>query len=157
MRRWYGEGPLHFVILAVSLAVAGYAGVRLLDGDWFAITVWFVGAAVLHDLLLVPLYGLADRALRRVPGIRRRSLTNTLRVPTALSGLLLLVWFPLILGPDPRYERATALPGGVFLLRWLVISALLFAISALWRLTRPLRRRRSTADARLTDASSTRG
>lgn len=25
-RRWYGEGPLHLLLMAASLALAGYAG-----------------------------------------------------------------------------------------------------------------------------------
>lgn len=147
LRRWYGDGLVHLVVLLASFAVAGYAGVRLLNGDWFGILIWFVGAALLHDLLLVPLYALADRVVRAVPGVRRLSLTNTVRVPAALSGLLLLVWFPLILGQAARYERSTGLPGGVFLTRWLLITAALFALSALWRLTRPLRRHGTTDSA----------
>ncbi|WP_328541014.1 hypothetical protein [Streptomyces sp. NBC_00344] len=139
MRRWYGAGPLHCGVLLASFAAAGFAGVRLLDGDRFLIAVWFVGAAVLHDLLLVPLYALADRALRAMPGVRAGGWINTFRVPAALSGLLLLVWFPLILGPAPRYERSTGLPAGVFLSHWLLITAALFAVSLLWRLAGALR------------------
>ena len=36
---------------------------RLLAGDWFGVALWFVGAALLHDLVLLPLYAAADRAL----------------------------------------------------------------------------------------------
>ncbi|WP_328375660.1 hypothetical protein OHB13_03925 [Streptomyces sp. NBC_00440] len=148
MRRFerrYGTGPLQLTVLLVSFAVAGYAGVRLLAGDWSGIVVWFAGAALVQDLVLIPLYSLADRALRALPGVVRGGWTNTLRVPAALSGLLLLVWFPLILGPPERYGRATGLPGGVFLTRWLLITAALFALSAGWRAARALRRSPITA------------
>ena len=50
-----------------SFALAGYAGVRLLADDWLAVAVWFVGAALLHDLVLLPLYSAADRAVVRGP------------------------------------------------------------------------------------------
>ncbi|MFH9384000.1 hypothetical protein ACH4KC_26460, partial [Streptomyces griseoaurantiacus] len=91
--------PLQLLLLACSFALAGYAGTRLLAGDWFGIVLWFVGAALLHDLVLVPLYGGLDRAAVRAFGtLGRREWAGYVRVPAALSGLLLLVWFPLIGG-----------------------------------------------------------
>jgi len=40
---------------------------------WQSILVWFLGAVVLHDLVLFPLYALADRAhTAGVHGLRRR-------------------------------------------------------------------------------------
>lgn len=92
VRRWYGEGPLHLLLMAASFALAGYAGVRLLAGDTFGVIVWFVGAALVHDLVLVPVYASADRLLCRCAG-RRSGLVNFVRVPAFLSGLLLLVCF----------------------------------------------------------------
>ncbi|MEU5952531.1 hypothetical protein [Streptomyces sp. NPDC047525] len=144
-RRWYGEGPLQLLVLLGSFALAGYAGVRLLDGDWLLIAVWFVGAALVHDLLFVPAYALADRALRAAAGGRRnrREWINFVRVPAFLSGLLLLVWFPLIAGQVERYESSTGLPAGDFLVRWLVVTALLFAGSALCRVLQTRRRARN--------------
>ena len=54
------------------------------------------------------------------------------RVPAALSGLLLLVWFPLISGMvDRRYRLATGLSPDGFLARWMLITAVLFGGSAL--------------------------
>ncbi|RNG21689.1 hypothetical protein [Streptomyces botrytidirepellens] len=131
-RRRYGDSPPHLLLLLGSFALTAYAGVRLLRGDWLGIVLWFVGAAVLHDLVLLPLYGLADRALRRaVPA--PASYVTFVRVPAFVSGLLLLVWFPLIAGTQrSRYERAAGLSADVFLPRWLLITAGLFAVSALW-------------------------
>ena len=60
--------PLQILLLACSFALAGYAGVRLLADDWFGVALWFVGAAVVHDLVLLPLYAAADRALVRTAG-----------------------------------------------------------------------------------------
>ncbi|WP_327727461.1 hypothetical protein OG250_09895 [Streptomyces sp. NBC_00487] len=144
--------PLQLLLLACSFALAGYAGVRLLADDWFEVALWFVGAAVVHDLVLLPLYAAADRALVRTVAsaghgtvasaghrvgappapARQRGRAAYVRVPAALSGLLLVVWFPLISGRvADRYESATALSASGFLARWLLITALLFGGSAL--------------------------
>lgn len=147
LRRWYGAGPLQLLVLLASFALAGYAGVRLLDGDGLLVAVWFVGAALVHDLLFVPAYALVDRALRTAAGRRgrpgRREWINFVRVPAFLSGLLLLVWFPLITGQVERYESATGLSADVFLTRWLIVTAALFAGSALCRVLQVRRLRRS--------------
>lgn len=125
--------PLQILLLACSFALAGYAGVRLLEGDWFQVLLWFVGAAFLHDLVLLPLYATADRAVVRAFGAgARREWTAYVRVPAAFSALLLLVWFPLVAGRvDARYHSATGLSADGFLGRWLLVSAALFAGSAL--------------------------
>uniref|UniRef100_A0AAU3H351 Lipoprotein n=1 Tax=Streptomyces sp. NBC_01401 TaxID=2903854 RepID=A0AAU3H351_9ACTN len=147
LRRWYGEGPLHLLLMVSSFALAGYAGVRLLDGDTLMILVWFVGAALVHDLLLVPLYSAADRALR-VPFARRPRLVNHVRVPLLLSGLLLLMWFPLITRHTERYEPASGLSPDRFLGNWLLITAALFAVSALRLVVRTLLERRRARNGR---------
>lgn len=141
LRRWYGEGPLHLLLLAATFALAGYAGVRLLAGDTFAIAVWFIGSALLHDLVLLPLYASADLVLRRALKPRTR-LVNYIRVPAFLSGLLLLMWWPLITRHAVRYEPYSGLSLDVFLGNWLLITGLLFAGSALLLVLRTARSRR---------------
>lgn len=125
--------PFQLLLLAASFTLAAYAGVRLLADDWFGVALWFVGAALLHDLVLLPLYAVADRAVVRGLGAAgRREWALYVRVPAALSGLLLLVWFPLISGMvDRRYRSATGLSPDGFLARWLLITAVLFGVSAL--------------------------
>ncbi|PBC85716.1 hypothetical protein SAMN05428954_1564 [Streptomyces sp. 2112.3] len=147
--RRYGEGPLHLLLMLASFALTGYAGVRLLaGGQWPLVLAWFAGAALLHDLVLLPLYALADRVVVRWTAGNgpHRARTAYVRVPAALSGLLLLVWFPLIAGSAgggsaAHYEATTRLPGGVFLTRWLLVTAGLCALSALWLLVRTVQRR----------------
>lgn len=147
LRRWYGEGPLHLLLMVSSFALAGYAGVRLLDGDTLMILVWFVGAAFVHDLVLVPLYSAADRALR-IPFTRRPSLVNFVRVPLLLSGLLLLMWFPLITRHAERYEPASGMSPDRFLGNWLLITAALFSVSALSLVVRTVVARRRARNGR---------
>lgn len=142
--------PLQLLLLACSFALAGYAGVRLLANDWLGVALWIVGAALLHDLVLLPLYAGADRAVVRGLGaVGRREWAMYVRVPAALSGLLLLVWFPLISGMvGRRYRLATGLSPDSFLARWLLITAVLFGGSALLialRLRRAAKRRPPTA------------
>lgn len=142
--------PLQLLLLACSFALAGYAGVRLLTDDWFGVALWIVGAALLHDLVLLPLYAGADRAVVRGLGAAgRREWAMYVRFPAALSGLLLLMWFPLISGMvDRRYRLATGLSPDGFLTRWLLITAVLFGGSALLlalRLRRAAKRRPPTA------------
>nr|WP_237527233.1 hypothetical protein [Streptomyces sp. SID2119] len=141
VRRWYGEGPLHLLLLAATFCLAGYAGVRLLDGDTLGVLLWFAGSAVLHDLVLLPVYAGADRALRAALG-PRRDLVNFVRVPVFLSGLLLLIWFPLITRrTERRYVAASGTSPDLYLSHWLLITGVLFALSALWLLVRVFRSR----------------
>jgi hypothetical protein len=129
---------IQLLALLASFVVAGYAGVRLLTGNVIGTGAWFVGSAVVHDLVLFPLYAGIDAALvmllRRRPewatvaGVRW---LNYLRVPAVISGLLLLVWSPLILRvSDSAYHTASGLSAQPFLSRWLAVTAALFAISA---------------------------
>jgi hypothetical protein len=139
-------GPFQLLLLCCSFALAAYAGVRLLADDWFGVALWFVGAALLHDLVLLPLYAAADRAVVRGMGAAgHREWTPYVRVPAAFSGLLLLVWFPLVSGRvDRRYRLGAGLSADGFLARWLLISAVLFGVSALLlvlRLRRATKRR----------------
>ncbi|GAA3507497.1 hypothetical protein [Streptomyces showdoensis] len=136
-RRRYGASPLHLLLLLASFALACYAGVRLLKGDSLAVAAWFAGAALLHDLVLLPLYAYADLALQRALGrrpadrpTRPRPGINHIRVPAFVSGVLLLVYWPLILRQVGHYSASTGLPADVFLGRWLLITACLFAASA---------------------------
>jgi len=64
VRAFYGTNPLHLLTLLAALALAAYAALRLVsDPTWPVILTWFVGAIIAHDLVLFPLYALADRSL----------------------------------------------------------------------------------------------
>ncbi|MFD7898552.1 hypothetical protein [Streptomyces sp. NPDC059743] len=141
-RARYGGSPLHLLLILCSFALTAYAGVRLLGTNALAVAVWFVGAALVHDLVLLPLYTLLDRAVRRLlpagattstdRASDRAALINHVRVPGLVSLLLLLVWYPLVLRRVPGYTVTTGLSADVFLGRWLLVTAALFAASAVW-------------------------
>ncbi|MFI0227785.1 hypothetical protein [Streptomyces lydicus] len=151
-RTRYGASPLHLLIVLCSFALAVYAGLRLLEGDTLGVVIWFVGAALLHDLVFLPLYTVTDRVLQSVfrrgkdMADRPRPVTgriNYIRVPAFVALLLLLVWYPLILSRVPGFTSYTGLPADVFWRRWLLITAALFAGSAvcllvtMWRAHSP--------------------
>ena len=133
--RWYGANPLHLLALLGCFGLAGYAAARLVPSRPLGVTVWFLGAAAGHDLILVPLYTLADKsaaaAIRhRAPRLPALPWINYLRVPAGLSLLLLLVWFPLILRLHTRYQAATTLSPNPYLWHWLAVTGTLFLLSA---------------------------
>jgi hypothetical protein len=147
--RWYGASPLHLLALLACFGLAGYAAVRLVSSHPVAVVVWFLGAAIGHDLLLMPLYSLADRpamaAVRhREPQLPATPWINYVRVPAALSGLLLLVWFPLILRLQSPYHASTTLSADPYVWHWLAVTGTLFLLSAVAFAVR-LRRQSRTA------------
>ncbi|WP_218040330.1 hypothetical protein [Actinomadura sp. WMMB 499] len=141
LRGLYGAGPPHVLALAVCFALAGYAALRIFSTTpWPFVLAWFAGCVVAHDLVLFPLYAVADRALtgalragraRTRAGPPRVSPLNHLRVPFAASGLLLLLFFPMIAQWRERdYTAASGRTEDPYLGRWLLVTAALFAGSA---------------------------
>jgi peroxiredoxin len=133
--RWYGAGPLHLLTMLGCFALAGYAAAELLPNNAVGIPVWLVGAVIGHDLLLMPLYTLADRSAMAVfrhskPRLPAVPWINYLRVPAALSGMLLLIWFPLIFRLPTRFPDTTTLSLDPYLWHWLAVTGALFLLSA---------------------------
>lgn len=138
VRRRYGEHPAHFVVLVLSFIPVTLALGQLLDERPVDVATWLAGGALLHDGLLLPLYVLLDLALltlwRRRPG--RVAWLNFVRIPLAVSGMLLLMFSPLILRQAESYEYKTGRPLDDFVGRWLLVTAILAAVSAVWYLAR---------------------
>jgi hypothetical protein len=133
--RWYGAGPLHLLTMVGCFALAGYAAAELLPNNAIGIPVWFAGAVIGHDLILMPMYTVADRSAMAVFRHRRPQLPavpwiNYLRIPAALSGMLLLIWFPLIFRLPGRFTATTTLSLDPFLWHWLGVTGALFLLSA---------------------------
>ncbi len=138
LRRHYGAGPLHLLTLVACFALAGYATSRLvISGPPEKAVVWFLVAIVGHDLVLWPLYALADRsavrlARRRPERLPRVPWVNHVRVPVVICVALLTVSFPLVLRmSEPAYHAATGLTEAPFLDRFLLVVGVVFAASAL--------------------------
>ncbi|TDB73592.1 hypothetical protein [Micromonospora sp. KC721] len=153
-RRRYGATAGHLLLLLGCFAVAGWVALRLAaEPTAGRMLLWFLGAVILHDLLLFPAYALVDRALRTIlaggrpstghpagRGRPRPSALNHVRVPTLAAGLLLLVYLPGVLGwGDSTYSAATGLQPRPMLARWVALTGVLFAASAAVYVLRRLR------------------
>jgi hypothetical protein len=133
--RWYGANPLHLLALLACFALAGYGALQLVPSRPLGVAIWFAGAVVGHDLVLIPLYSIADRSVvaavrHRAPSLPPVPWINYLRVPAGLSAVLFLVWFPLILRLGTRYHESTTLSPDPFLWHWLAVTGTLFLLSA---------------------------
>jgi len=146
-RRFYGAGPLHLLVLLACLAAVGYATAQIAtDPSLPRILVWFAAAVIVHDLVAYPLYSLLDRvthdALARLRTPRVSPL-NYLRVPALASGLLLAVYFPgIVRQGGPALRAASGQSQHPYLGRWLILTAIAFALSGLAYVTRLIRTRR---------------
>jgi hypothetical protein len=132
------------VVLLGCLAFAGYAASFLLgDPALLRVLTWFVGAAVVHDLVLFPLYALADRVIGRLPR-PSVSLVNHVRVPLLGAGLTFLVFLPgIVRHGEANHLAATGLDQQPYLGRWLALVAAMAALSALVYVVRLARVRAS--------------
>jgi len=148
---FYGAHPLHLLGTIAAWALAGYVvivlGPQALWNPfvwWQSIAVWFLAAIVAHDLVLFPLYALADRsftgALAAVrgrwkpssPWMLQVSPLNYVRIPTLAAGLALLLFFPgIIQQGQASYLAATGQDQQPFFGRWLLLVATLYGFSAL--------------------------
>jgi len=127
-------------VLVASLTLTAYAVSFLVRApNTERIAIWFVAAVVAHDLVLFPLYALADRSVAVALSWRtsRRGTfavpaVNHVRLPVLASGVLLLIFFPAILQQgDATYLRASGLhEQTTYLDRWLLITGGLFLVSA---------------------------
>jgi hypothetical protein len=150
--RWYGASPLHLLTMLGCFALAGYAAAELLPNNAVGILVWLAGAVIGHDLILMPLYTLADRSAmavfrHRPPSLPAVPWINHLRVPTALSGMLLLIWFPLIFRLPGHFPVTTTLSLDPYLWHWLAVTGALYLLSAAVLAMRLRARRRGTRKA----------
>jgi len=150
-RHAYGAEPLHLLVAVTTLGFAGFAFLyTAARPDRLAFLLWFGGAIVGHDLVLFWMYATVRRGLERLgANIGPRGLglraVNHFTVPAFVSALLFLVWFPLILGlGGPVYESRVGLPlePGLYLARWLLVTAALFSASAMVYLARLYRHSR---------------
>ncbi len=128
MSRLYGSSPLHLLAHLALLPLAGWALLQVLDQRTATrIVIWLVAAVVVHDFVVLPLYSGADRAVRAAAG----SAINYVRVPAALSLLMLAVfWGTIAERGEGAYRAVSGLSYEGYAMRWLLVSAALFAASA---------------------------
>ncbi|MGY1753681.1 hypothetical protein [Blastococcus sp. SYSU D01042] len=136
------RGPWwRWLFLLPGLAAVGYGAVGLVAADvpLLAWTTWFVGSALLHDLLVAPAWiGLGWLAARVLPRPARPAAV----VGAAVSGVLTLVALPFLLGPGARPDNPSFLPHDIGRNLLLIVVAVL-AAAAVWGAVATLRARRT--------------
>jgi uncharacterized membrane protein len=135
--RRYGSSPLHLLAHLALLPLCGWALVQVFSVSSsraaVGVAIWLAAAAVLHDLVLLPLYSAGDVAERHA----LRQAVNYVRVPAGLSLLMLLVFWGTIAGKgEPAYRAVSGRTYDGYALRWLLVTAALFAGSAVIYLLR---------------------
>lgn len=127
MSRRYGSTPWHLLGHVALFGLTAYAITQIFTlGAAGNAIVWLVAAVLLHDAVLWPAYTLT---LARLP--------IHVRVPLGLSLLLLLVFIGTISGKGGNaYRNASGQTYDRYVTRWLVVSAALFAVSAIVYLVR---------------------
>ncbi|MDX1891636.1 hypothetical protein [Mycolicibacterium sp. 050158] len=144
-RRLYGDHLLHLLVLLGAMALAAYTisilGISALFNPevwWQSIAVWFAVAVIGHDLILFPLYALAERFLpKRRRGAKpadpgRVPVVNYLRIPALATALTFALFLPGIIEQGAfTYHAATGLTQEPFLGRWLLLVAGFYLTSAI--------------------------
>ena len=175
MRRFariYGANPLHLLAMVACFALWG--SVILVAGPktfintevwWQSILLWFIGGAILHDLVLFPLYAVADWSLRTglsaARGLPTATVTsvpviNYVRLPVLGTGLTFLLFLPGIIEQGAFfYVNATGLTQEPFFGRWLLLVGAMFGTSAVAYVLRVAWRAKSrhSSNAELRSAS----
>jgi hypothetical protein len=116
------------------LPLCAWALLQLLGGRGAErIALWLAAAVVVHDLVALPLYSGADRAARAL----LRGAVNYVRIPAALSLLMLVVfWGTIAERGEPAYRATSGETFDGHAGRWLLATAALFAGSGLLYLLR---------------------
>jgi hypothetical protein len=155
VRSRYAASPLHLLAHLAAFALAAWALLQALQlGGWQRIALWLAGAVVVHDALLWPAYTTLDRLARRG---RPVGWANYVRVPAGISALLLLAFFPVVCGKgEAAYRRVSGASWEGYVERWLLVSAVLFAVSGALYLARVLIRARPAAPAGSSSRAATR-
>lgn len=154
-RRHYGASPLHLLAFIASIALTGIAVKGWLDEPAISIKyilIWFIGAILAHDMIVLPLYCALDRLAlaishrtgrhRAAPSTSEREAAEPpplrspgwvyVRVPLILSGLLLLVFGAEILREgSATFHVASGQTQDVYLSRYLIVVGVLFLLSGL--------------------------
>lgn len=124
----YGHKPIHLVGHLLLLALVAWSVAAIFAGSSapVGVVVWLLGAVLLHDALLWPVYTLADRATHRPMG----TMVNYFRIPAALSLLLIVVFSPILFGfGSDSYTANSGDEWDGYWLRWFIVTLAMFLVS----------------------------
>jgi hypothetical protein len=139
LRERVGAGPVALLglLFCAAVAAAAFGGWLERPHDLLRVLIWFAVAIVGHDLVLMPLYTAIDRVT--IVALHRRAVraglpgpAPYLRIPALIAALLFLVHLPVLLHEGASSElAASGIPEHGYLLRWVLLTAVLFAAGAL--------------------------
>ncbi len=128
-------------LAAVGYGVLGLVGSDVPLGAWAA---WFVGSALLHDLLIAPVWiGLGWLAARLLPRAARPAAV----VGGAVAGVLTLVSLPFLIGDGADPDNPSFLPHDIGRNLLLIVLAVLLG-AAVWGTVATVRARRVSGAGR---------
>lgn len=137
----YGAQPLHLIAILATLALAGYAFLRIFENpSTLQVLLWLGAAIVAHDFIALPFYtglnraahGASDTVMGFASPQNAHMALNHVRIPAGFSLILLLVSLPLILGINhDAYESTIGTEADGYLRNWLLMTAAMFAISGI--------------------------
>ena len=112
------------------------AGSRVPLGSWLS---WFVGSALIHDLVIAPIWiGLGWLAARLLPAPARPAAV----VGVAVAGLLAIVALPFVLGVGADPANPSFLPRE-YGRNLLLVDAGVLVVAAVWAAVATIRARRT--------------
>ncbi|MDT0276551.1 hypothetical protein [Blastococcus goldschmidtiae] len=138
------RGPWwRWLFVLPGLLAVGYGAYGLLGaGDRVPLSAWgtwFVGSALLHDLLIAPVWiGLGWLAARLLPRPARPAAV----VGVAVAGVLTLVALPFLLGPGASAGNPSFLPHEIGR-NLVLIDVAVLAAAAVWGTVATVRARRA--------------
>ncbi|NYJ07226.1 hypothetical protein [Petropleomorpha daqingensis] len=127
------RGPWwRWLFVVPGLAAVGYGAVGLLTAGnsvpLSAWATWFIGSALLHDLVIAPIWiGLGWLTTRFLPAAARPPLV----VGGAVTGVLTLVALPFVFAPGRDPANPSFLPRD-YGRNLLLIDAAILVVTALW-------------------------
>lgn len=152
LRGFYGGSLLHLLatVMSFALVAAAFVGWARPGSDLRGVLTWVLGCLTGSELMLLPSAWLLDRIATgshaSTPSAPARGDIAYVFVPTVLSGLLLVVFAPLVFRFDEAtFSAATAMTASPYLARWLLSTAVLFGASALIHAFKTARARRHAA------------
>jgi hypothetical protein len=129
-------------LAAVLYGVYGLltAGSRVPLGSWLT---WFVGSALLHDVIIAPIWiGLGWLAARVLPAAARPALV----VGGAVAGVLALIALPFVLGVGVDPANPSFLPRA-YVRNLVLVDAAVLVVTAIWATFATRYARGGSADA----------
>ena len=165
IRKYYGAHPAHLLAMLSGFALVGYTLVTFTPSELWNQGTWWQSIGCGSSPRSSHTTSCSSRSTRSPTGsspLRRRAnrrpevaARNYIRVPALAAGLTLLIFLPGIIEQGATaYQAATGQTQQPFLGRWLLLTAVMFGISAVGYATRRAVACRRAADGPRSEQSN---